>query len=394
MKILNEHMKNMDMSGGLYEIFQKALGMERDGRHIVHMEIGKPDYDSPRIAKDAVIQALNDGFVHYTPMAGISQLLCAIAAKEKRDNNIEADPDSEILVTAGACEALLAFMLTVMDPGDEILIPSPYFSAYTDMAHIAGVKIGEVPLRFENNFELKAQDIRDRITDQTKVLLINTPHNPTGAVVSKEELVKIAALAVEKDLIVVSDETYDQFLFEGIHTSLSTLPKMKERTVVINSTSKTFSMTGWRVGYAIAPKEIIRYMTKVHQNMSTCATSFAQVGAAEAFLHGKSFTEDMVREFRVRRDLIMEGLSKIDGIQFTEPKGAFYIFPRIVDLGMSSAEFCSRALEEAGVAMTPGTGFGQTGEGFIRLAYACSRDDIKLAAERLKEFADKNRVHR
>lgn len=393
MKTLNEHMKNMDMSGGLYEIFQKALEMERDGRHIVHMEIGKPDYDSPGIAKDAVIQALNDGFVHYTPMAGIEELRNAIAAKEKRDNGMEADPETEIMVTAGACEALLAFMLTAMDPGDEILIPSPYFSAYTDMARIAGVSIGEVPLKFENQFELKAQDIRDRITDQTRVLLVNTPHNPTGAVVSREELTKIAALAVEKDLVVVSDETYDQFLFEGTHTSISTLPGMKERTVVVNSTSKTYSMTGWRVGYAIAPKEMIRYMTKVHQNMSTCATSFAQVGAAEAFLHGRSFTEDMVREFRIRRDLIMEGLSKIDGIQFAEPKGAFYIFPRIADLGISSAEFCSRALEEAGVAMTPGTGFGNTGEGFIRLAYACSREDIKLAGERLKEFVDQNPTH-
>lgn len=386
MKQLNERMKAMDMSGGLYEIFQKALLMEKEGRRVIHMEIGKPDYDSPQLAKDAVVKALNEGFVHYTAMAGIDELRAAIAEKEWRDNGIKADPADEIMVTAGACEALISFMMTVLDPGDEILIPSPFFSAYSDMAQIAGVRIAEVPLKLENGFELKADDIEERITDKTKALLVNTPHNPTGAVVSREELLKIAALAVEKDLVVVSDETYDQFLFEGKHTSLAALPGMKERTIVINSTSKTFSMTGWRVGYAIGPKQYILYMNKVHQNMSTCATSFVQVGAAEAFLHGKSFTEDMVAEFRERRNLIMEGLSAIPGIQFVEPKGAFYLFPRIAELGLPSVEFCKRALDETGVATVPGNAFGKSGEGFIRLAYACSREEIEEAAQRLKQF--------
>ncbi len=386
MKTLNQRMRSMDMSGGLYEIFQKALLMEKEGRKVFHMEIGKPDYDSPQLAKDATIKALEAGLVHYTAMAGIDELREAIAAKELRDNGIQADPECEIMVTAGACEALMSFMLTVPDPGDEILIPSPYFSAYTDMAQIAGVAIKEVPLKFENGFELKADDLRKQISPRTKAVLVNTPHNPTGAVVGKEELAKIAALAVEKDLIVVSDETYDQFLFEGKHTSLSTLPGMKERTIVINSTSKTFSMTGWRIGYAIGPKEIIAYMNKVHQNMSTCATSFVQYGAAEAFLNGKSFTEGMVAEFQVRRNMIMDGLAAIDGIQFAEPKGAFYIFPRISGLGISSAEFCARALDEAGVAMVPGGAFGKSGEGFIRLAYACSREEIAEAMSRLKDF--------
>lgn len=386
MKTLNQRMRSMDMSGGLYEIFQKALLMEKEGRKVFHMEIGKPDYDSPQLAKDAAVKALNAGLVHYTAMAGIDELREAIAAKELRDNGIEADPECEIMVTAGACEALMSFMLTVPDPGDEILIPSPYFSAYTDMAQIAGVAIKEVPLKFENGFELKADDLREQISDRTKAVLVNTPHNPTGAVVGKEELSKIAALAIEKDLIVVSDETYDQFLFEGKHTSLSTLPGMKERTIIINSTSKTFSMTGWRIGYAIGPKEIIAYMNKVHQNMSTCATSFVQYGAAEAFRSEKSFTEGMVAEFQVRRNLIMEGLEAIEGIQFAEPKGAFYIFPRISDLGISSTEFCTRALDEVGVAMVPGGAFGKSGEGFIRLAYACSREEITEAMSRLKDF--------
>ena len=386
--LLNDRMAALDMSGGLYEIFQKALQMEKEGRRIVHMEIGKPDYDSPQIAKDALMEALNAGFVHYTAMAGIDQLREAIAEKEQRDNGISADPASQIMVTAGACEALMAYMLTVMNPGDEILIPSPYFSAYTDMAQIAGVKIVEVPLRFENAFELKADDIARRLTPQTKVLLVNTPHNPTGAVVGEEELKKIAALAVEKDLLVISDETYDQFLFEGKHVSLYTLPGMAERTVVINSTSKTFSMTGWRLGYAIGPKELILYMNKVHQNMSTCATSFVQVGAAEAFRRGKPFTEAMVREFKERRNLVTKGLDEMKGVEYAVPKGAFYIFPRIEKLGLPSAEFCKRALEETGVATVPGNAFGRSGEGFIRLAYACSRDEIALAMERLGKFVE------
>ena len=380
----------MDMSGGLYEIYQKALEMESNGESIIHMEIGKPDYDSPQLAKDALIQSLNEGFVHYTAMAGIPQLREAIMVKEQRENGITFDPASEIVVTAGACEALMAFMLTALNPGDDILIPCPYFSAYTDIAHIAGVNIVEVPLTLENAFELKADDLRKAYTENTKAVLINTPHNPTGAVIGEEELKKIAEFAIEKDLLVVSDETYDQFLFDGEHISISTLPGMKERTIIVNSTSKTFSMTGWRVGYAIGPKELITYMNKVHQNMSTCATSFVQVGATAAFLHGKSFTEEMVKEFRVRRNLIMDGLSQVKGIDFVTPKGAFYIFPRIEKLGVPSTEFCSRVLENTGVAMVPGNAFGSAGEGFIRLAYACSRDEIVTAMEKLKDYVNQN----
>lgn len=390
MEILNNRMKGMDMSGGLYEIFQTALEMEAKGENIIHMEIGKPDFDSPQIAKDALIKSLNEGFVHYTAMAGIKPLREAIADKEKRENGIIFDPETEIVVTAGACEALMAFMLTALNPGDEILIPAPYFSAYSDIAQISGVKIKEVPLRFENNFELKTKDLEEAVTEKTKALLINTPHNPTGAVIGEEELKRIAEFAIKHDLLVVSDETYDQFLFEGKHVSLYTLPGMKERTVVVNSTSKTFSMTGWRVGYIIAQRELATYLNKVHQNMSTCATSFVQVGAQEAFLHGSSFTEKMVSEFKVRRDLLVEGLSKIDGIEVVVPRGAFYIFPRIKKLGVSPREFCNQLLRQAGVATVPGDAFGKAGDGFIRMAYACSRDEIILATNRMNDFVKQN----
>ncbi len=386
MKKLNQRMKNIDLSGGLYEIFQKSLKMESQGRKVYHLEIGKPDFDSPHEAKQAAVKALDDGFVHYTAMSGIESLREAIAEKEFRDNKITADPDCEIMVTAGACEALLSIMMSLLDPGDEIIIPSPYFSAYKDMAIISGVKIVEVPLKFENKFILDANDIADKLTEKTRAILINTPHNPTGAVLGIDDLKKIAELSIKNDLLVISDETYDQFIFEGSHTSISTLNGMKDRTIIINSTSKTFSMTGWRIGYAIGPADIIKYLNKAHQNMSTCATSFAQVGAAYAFRYGKPFTKNMVDEFCKRRDIVTEGLSKIDRIQFIVPKGAFYIFPRIKDLNMSSMEFCGRLLDETGIAVVPGNAFGNSGEGFIRIAYASSQEELKESMEILKEF--------
>lgn len=386
LKVVNEKLKNIEMAGGLYEIFQKSLKMESEGRKIYHMEIGKPDFDSPNDAKQATIKALNDGFVHYTSMAGIDELRQAIAEKEYRENKITADPKSEIMVTAGACEALLSIMLAVLDPGDELIIPSPYFSAYKDMAIISGVKIVEVPLKYENGFVLDANDVKDKVTDNTKAILVNTPHNPTGAVLGLEDLKKVAELAISKNLLVISDETYDKFLFEGKHYSISTLDGMKERTIIINSTSKTFSMTGWRIGYAIAPAHILQYLNKVHQNMSTCATSFVQVGAAYAFKNGQEFTQNMVREFHTRRDIVIDGLSQIEGIQYVVPKGAFYIFPRIKDLNISSTEFCKKLLDETGIAVVPGNAFGESGEGFIRIAYAASQQELREAMKIMKDF--------
>lgn len=388
MKQINERMKTMDMSGGLYDIFEKALKLQKEGRSVIHMEIGKPDFDSPQIAKEALKKALDAGFVHYTAVSGIPELRNDILEKERRNNGITFDPETEIIVTAGACEAIMAFMLAVLDPGDEIMVPSPYFSAYKEAAHIAGIVVNEVPLKFENEFELKAEDLEKTITPFTKALLVNTPHNPTGSVISKEELEKISEFAIKHDLVVISDETYDQFLFEGKHVSISTLPGMKERTIIINSASKIFSMTGWRIGYAIGPKEIIKYMHKVHTNMSTCASSFVQVGAAEAYSNETEFTRKMVEEFRFRRDLLIEGLSAINGIGVVKPKGAFYILLDISGLGLTDREFCNLVLEHTGVALVPGESFGEYGKGLVRLSYACSREEIKEAIRRLKKFVD------
>lgn len=386
---VNERSKRFNFEGGLYDIFQKALKLEAEGKSIIHMEIGKPDFDSPIVAKEAAKKALDDGFVHYTEMIGIESLRKAITTKYKNDYGLEYNCEKEIVVTAGACEAIGIIMLAMMEPGDEIIIPSPFFSAYSEQAIIANVNVVEVPLKMKNGFSLKAEDLKKSITDKTKIILINTPHNPTGAIMEEEDLREIAELAIERDLLVISDETYDQFLFKGKHFSIASVPGMRERTLVVNSASKTFSMTGWRIGYVMGPEWILKYLNKVHQNFSTCATSFAQVGAAEAYNNGEQFTKDMLKEFERRGKLVYNSLKDVEGLKLLEPKGAFYVFINIEELGLDEFDFCDYILEEAGVAIVPGSSFGKYGKGFVRMCYACSYEQIDEAMDRIKKAISK-----
>lgn len=388
MQFVSERLRGIQLHGGIYDIYQKALKLEANGKKIVHMEIGRPDFDSPDEAKDAVVNAIKSGKVYYTTMAGIPELRKAICDMEFRNSRIAANPENEIVVTAGACEALISVMMATLNHGDEIMIPAPYFGAYSNMADIVGIIINEVPLGIENGFILRVEDLEKKYNPKVKALLINTPNNPTGAVIPRENLEKIAEFAKEKDLLVISDETYSQFIFEGEHTSISTLGGMKERTIVVSSASKLFSMTGWRVGYAILPKEIFPYVNKVHENMSTCSTSFAQYGVTEAYNNCEGFTKVMLKEFKKRREIIVNGLSICKGLQYSIPKGAFYIMVRIKDTGLSCTEFAERLLNEAGIAVTPGIAFGNAGKDYIRFSFGCSRDDIVYAMKKLKEFTD------
>ncbi|MEY8304313.1 pyridoxal phosphate-dependent aminotransferase [Anaerosalibacter bizertensis] len=390
MRSSNSRIKDIKF-GGLYEIFTKANALEEEGKRIIHMEIGRPDFDSPEMAKKAVKKALDNEHVHYTDINGIRPLREAIINKEKRRFGLEYDSETEITVTAGACEALSAILLAYMDAGEELLCTSPFFSAYSEMALITGVKLVEVPVYIDNNWKLDINEIRKRITSKTKMLLINSPNNPTGYVLSKEELQLIADIAIENDLVVISDECYDEFNYEGEHVSISTLPNMKERTLVVKSTSKSFSMTGWRIGYVLGPDHMIRYINKVHQNLSTCATAFAQYGAVEAFNNGDKYIENMVTEFKRRGDRFYEDLSKIKGLQIVKPEGAFYMFPKITSFGLSDVEVAEYLLEEVGVVGVPGSSFGEFGKGHIRLAYSRSYEDIVEAGEKLKFAFDKLR---
>ena len=388
MKSCNKRLEAMPF-GGLYEIFTKANKLEAQGKRIIHMEIGRPDYDSPDFAKEAVKKALDRGQVHYTDVNGIEPLRKAICNKEKRRFGLEYDYETEISVMSGAAEAIGVIMLTMMNPGEEIIVPSPFFSAYREQALIAGVKLVEVPVRMEDNWQLNVEEIEKRITQNTTMLLINTPNNPAGYVLDRDNLEKIANLAKERDLIVISDECYDEFIYGEEHVSISTLDDMRDRTLVVKSTSKQFSMTGWRIGYVLGPANAIKYINKVHQNFSTCATAFAQWGAVEAFNNGDSFIEDMVKEFKRRGDYLYEAFTKIDGLKIVKPKGAFYAFPDITAFGMDEREFCNYLMEEAGVVGVPGTSFGEYGKGHIRLAYCCSYEDVVEACEKIKIALEK-----
>lgn len=383
----NSRMSSINMSGGIREILSKACDLETSGRVIIHMEIGRPDFDSPECAKNAAIEALSCGDVHYTDMAGKYELREALADKYKNENLMDVDPDDNIIVTAGAIEALTASFLSILEQGDEVIVPTPYFPAYADEVALAnGILVG-VPTKMENGFRLQADDIEKVITPKTKALLINTPNNPSGAILKRVDLEKIAELALKNDIWVISDECYEKFIYEGEHVSIASLPGMADRTITISAASKTWSMTGWRVGWIVCPKQMKPYINKCHQNLTTCATSFAQAGVIEALKNADNDVKNMVKEYKRRRDMVMQWLSKIHAFKQVVPTGAFYAFPDISSLNINGYKFCSWLLDEAGVATVPGEVFGCPGH--IRIAYCRSYEYIEEGMRRIKEAVEK-----
>jgi len=375
------------MSGGIREILGRADELEKQGKSIIHMEIGRPDFDSPQCAKNAAITALNNGDVHYTDMAGTHKLREAVAEKYLKDNSMQLDPDKNIVITSGAIEALTATFLTVLEPGDEVIVPAPYFPAYADQIALANGVLVKADTTIENEFRLKVADLENSISNKSKVLLLNTPNNPSGAVLTRQDLEEIASLAIKHNLWVISDECYEKFLYEGDHISIASLPGMAERTVTISAASKTWSMTGWRVGWIVCPEQMRPFANKCHQNLTTCATSFAQAGVTEAFKHADKDVKTMVLEYKRRRDMVMKWLSRTKGFEHVIPSGAFYAFPKISSLGMDGFKFCSWLLEEAGVSTVPGEVFGSPGH--TRIAYCRSYEYIEEGMKRIKEAVEK-----
>jgi aspartate aminotransferase/aminotransferase len=380
-------------AGGIREIMNKAGELERAGKKVIHMEIGRPDYDSPSRAKDAVKKALDAEQVHYTDTAGTPELRRAIADAVKRDHGIDADPDREIVVTLGAVEALAITFFTFLEPGDEVIVPAPFFPAYADQIDLAGGILREVPCRFENGFRLDPADLEAAITPKTRMLLINTPNNPTGAVMTRSGLADISELARKRDILVVSDECYEKFLYEGEHVSIASLPETRERTIVISSASKTFSMTGWRVGWLIVPPEVKPYAAKIHQNLTSCATAFAQAGVAEALYNAGDDVKRMIAGYKERRDALVTRLKNIDGFEIQVPSGAFYAFPRVSKLtsrlGLNTKELAEWLLEEAGVAAVPGEVF-HARDSFLRMAYCRPLEEIHEAMDRIEAAVKKH----
>ena len=376
---------------GLFEIYAIASQKERAGEKVIHMEIGRPDFDTPMAVKERAVKALDEGVVHYTELSGLDELRRAISEREKLKTGLYYDPIKEIVVTTGASEGLYCIWNVFLNPEDEVMIPSPYYSSYFNQLTYSGTNLVKIPVMKDGKIKYDIEDFKSRLTKNNKMILINSPNNPSGYVMTEEELNMIAEFAIENDLIVISDECYDSFIFEGEYRSIATLPGMKERTLVVNSSSKTFSMTGWRIGYVMGNENFIREIGKIHSHITVCATSFAQAGAIEAYKSVFKEVEDMVAEFKLRRDYVADYLSKIDSISFIEPKGAFYVFINVGKLGMDGIEFSEKILKEKGIALAPGSSFGSEWKDYVRLAYTCSMDNIIEAMDLMKSFVDSNK---
>ena len=366
-------------------MMEKATRMQKNGEDVIHMEIGRPDFDTPEVIKQAANRALANGNVFYTSNYGTPELRQAIADKLKRDNNINYEAE-EILVTIGVGEGTYAAVAAFTEPGDEILVPDPVWLNYIHVPHFFGAVPVSYKLREENDYQIDLDEIEGLITEKTKMLVINTPGNPTGVVQSMATLERLAEIAKKHDLIVVSDEIYEKLVYgEARHISIAALPGMKERTITLNGFSKCYSMTGWRLGYVAAPVEFIKAMVRVHAYINTCAPSFVQEAGITALEKAEPDVQEMVKEYQRRRDYAVSAINAIDGLSCKTPGGAFYIFVNIKSLGRTSAEMADYLLDHAKIAAVPGSAFGPQGEGYIRLSYACSYERIVEAMERLKK---------
>ncbi len=373
-----DRMESIPFSG-IRKIFEEVTRREKAGEDIIHLNIGRPDFDTPAHIKEAAKKALDESKVHYSSNYGIPQLREALADKLQQDNQMSYNP-GEIIVTVGGNEAVFIAMMGLLNTGDEVLIPDPCWLNYFYCVQMAGGVPVSVPAREEYHFTPHIDDFRSRVTDKTKMLVINTPNNPTGAVYSAEFLEELAKLAVEKDLYVLSDEIYEKMVFDGHrHVSFGSLPGMKERTVTVSGFAKNYSMTGWRLGFVAANPEAISAMVRIHQYVTICATSFAQWGAVAALTGPQADVQHMIAEFDRRGALVSSALQEMPGIQVAKPAGTFYIFPSIKATGKSSQEMAEYLLDEAKIAVVPGHVFGDYGEGYIRLSYANSYENLEKA---------------
>lgn len=371
---------------GIRKVFEAANRLRAQGIDVVDMTMGRPDFDTPVHIKKAAEKALDAGKVHYTSNYGIPELTKAISRKMREDNGLEYDANGEILVTLGASEAVYAAMSAFLSPGDEVIVPTPAWLNYVFVPRMLGATSVTVPLREENNFALAVEDVEAKITPKTKMLILVTPNNPTGGVMLEKDIKRIAELAVKHNFLVISDEIYEHLIYDGgKHISIAAYPGMKERTITINGVSKAYSMTGWRIGWAAAHKNLIQSMVRYHQYMVSSANSFSQYGAVEALEGPQECVKKMVAEFKRRRDLMVSSIKDMPKISCVNPPGAFYIFANIKGMNMTSVEASDFFLEKAAVAAVPGTAFGDDGEGYLRFAYSNSYENIQRAMVNMKE---------
>ncbi len=365
-----------------FEVLARAKALERQGRDIVHLEIGEPDFDTPAQIIAAANQALADGYTHYVPAAGIPEVRATVAEHVSRTRGIEVHPD-EVVVTPGAKMIIFFPMLALLEPGDEVVYPDPGFPIYESMIRFTGATPVPVPLRLERQFTFDPEELVRKLTSRTKLIVLNSPQNPTGGVLPASDLEQLARRLADRDVMVLSDEVYSEILYGGEHVSISSFPGMKERTIILDGWSKTYAMTGWRLGFGVMPRELAEHVTKLQVNSASCAPAFCQIAGAAALGMDRGPIREMVREFRRRRDTIVDGLNSISGFECLRPEGAFYVFPRITGTGISSKELETQLLEQAGVAALAGNAFGANGDGFLRFSYATSVENIEKALDRI-----------
>lgn len=385
MKELSKKVEAIKPSG-----IRKFFDLVSEMKDVISLGVGEPDFDTPWHIRDEGIYALEKGKTFYTSNLGLKPLRQEIANYIKRTQNIDYCPDNEIIVTVGGSEAIDIGIRAMVNDGDEVIIPQPSYVSYEPCTVLAHAKPVIVNLKSENEFRLTAKELEEAITPKTKILVLPFPNNPTGSIMTKENLEAIAKIIKKYDLYVISDEIYSELTYNGKHVSIASLEGMRERTVLINGFSKSYAMTGWRLGYACAPQAIIKQMTKIHQFTIMCAPTTSQYAAVNALKNGDEDVEMMRKAYNQRRRFLLNAFKEM-GIECFEPFGAFYVFPSIKEFGMTSEEFATRLLKEERVAAVPGTAFGDSGEGHLRISYAYSLENLKAAMERLKKFVDKLR---
>ena len=368
-----------------FEAAARARALEATGREVIHLEIGEPDFDTPRNVSEAAARALlDDGATHYTAATGIQPLREAVVADVKRGKGIDTTPD-QVVVTPGAKPIMFYAMLALIEDGDEVIYPNPGFPIYESMARYAGGTPVAAPLREENGFRMDVDEVASLITPRTKLLVFNTPHNPTGSILTHDDIRRLVELAVEHDFVVLADEIYGRLQYAGEPLSIATLAGMAERTITLDGFSKTFAMTGWRLGYGIVPEWLVPSFSRLVINSVSCTNAFAQFGAIEALTGPQDAAQVMRDEFIARRELMVEGLNAIPGVTCVMPQGAFYTFPNLSSFGRSSAEIADHLLYDAGVCVLAGTAFVRHGEGHLRFSYANSRENLARALDQVAE---------
>ena len=372
-----------------FEVLNKARALERQGKNIIHLEIGEPDFDTPKNIIEAGATALHQGWTHYGPSAGLPELRQAIAQEVSASHGVEVKPE-EVVVVPGGKPIIFFSILALCDEGDEVIYPNPGFPIYESMIHYVGGHAIPIRLKEEKDFGLDVDELASLISDRTKLIIINSPQNPTGGVLTKQQIRDIAEAIGDRNIMVLSDEIYSRLLFEGEHYSIMSVPGFKDRTILLDGFSKTYAMTGWRMGYGVMRPDLATHMTRLMTNSNSCTASFTQIAGIEAIKGDQSSVDHMRDEFQKRRDVFVAGLNKIKGFSCRMPKGAFYAFPNITGTGWKSKKLADALLEDAGVACLSGTAFGDFGEGYLRFSIANSLENLNKALQRIDEWTKKN----